>query len=251
MATIRPAHSTIASMAGLSLIESSVAERLHAMSGSLLFDGISRSDCTNIALSAKSRVFSRHDVIFMEGQAIRQVLLIQSGCVKLTQVGQDGSEVILWMKARGELAGGILMKPGDTHTYSAQVVQNCSAMVWDATKFDSYLDEFPSIRKNLSTISSAKLAELEQRFREVATQKVERRIANILIRLIKKMGTRADAGVAISLSREELAQMTGTTLFTVSRLMSEWEQQGFISPRREALLVRDIRPLAAIAGSDS
>jgi CRP-like cAMP-binding protein len=113
-----------------------------------------------------------------------------------------------------------------------------------------FLEQFPLIRRNIAAILSERLSELEERFREIATEKVGPRVAHELGRLFKKIGKPLDGGFEINLSREELAQMTGTTLFTVSRLLSAWEQQGFVCPRREAVLVRNVQGLLELGESE-
>ena len=70
------------------------------------------------------------------------------------------------------------------------------------------------------------------------------RLMIALLRLLKHIGKKSADGVEVSLSREELAQMTGTTLFTISRLLSKWSDEGFVLPRREAVLIRDPERLA-------
>jgi CRP-like cAMP-binding protein len=65
---------------------------------------------------------------------------------------------------------------------------------------------------------------------------------------MKQVGKPAMGGVEVSLSREELAQTTGTTLFTISRILSKWGEEGFVLPRREAVIVLDAKRLA-LAGS--
>jgi len=92
--------------------------------------------------------------------------------------------------------------------------------------------DYEQIRINSSQILSLRLSELEERFREVATEKVARRVASALYRLLAHIGKEVKEGVEISLSREELAQMTGTTLFTISRLMARWgeKRSSFLSP---------------------
>jgi CRP-like cAMP-binding protein len=90
---------------------------------------------------------------------------------------------------------------------------------------------------------------LEERFREVATEKIAKRMSSALIRLQAEIGKKALGGTHVSLLREELAQLTGTTLFTVSRILSRWGKMGFVMPRREGVLVRDIHRLE-LAGED-
>jgi len=83
----------------------------------------------------------------------------------------------------------------------------------------------------------------------VATEKVAKRLVLALLRLLKHIGKKVDGGIEVSLSREELAQMTGTTLFTISRILSQWGQLGFVLPKRESVLVRDARRLE-LAGDE-
>jgi len=75
---------------------------------------------------------------------------------------------------------------------------------------------------------------------------VAKRVALALIRLMKHIGKKARGGIEVSLSREELAQITGTTLFTVSRLLSKWAEEGLVLPLREAVVIRDAQRLELV-----
>jgi len=173
----------------------------------------------------------------MKEQPVRHVLLVTSGCVKLTQLSTNGSEVILWLLGAGDVLGAIGLAAGGTHTCSARVATDCTALVWDHAKFDGILSDSPVIRRNLGLILSDRLAELEERFREIATEPVAKRVALTLVRLVQRVGIYSSIGIEVNMSREELAQMTGTTLFTISRLISEWERKGLVLPRRGAVIV--------------
>src|SRR3546814_11485016 len=72
-----------------------------------------------------------------------------------------------------------------------------------------------------------------------ATQRVERRIASTLLLMVRQSGRRGDAGVEIPfvISRNELAEMTATTLHTVSRTLAAWEQEGILTGKRTVHLV--------------
>jgi CRP-like cAMP-binding protein len=109
------------------------------------------------------------------------------------------------------------------------------------------VDRFSVLHQNMARILGEDLMELEERFREVATEKVGTRVARQLARLMERIGRPVNAGVEISLSREELAQMTGTTLFTVSRLFSAWEARGIVRPQREAVTICDAQSLLALS----
>jgi CRP-like cAMP-binding protein len=103
----------------------------------------------------------------------------------------------------------------------------------------SFLILYPEIRGNISRILAAHLEELEERFREVATETVSKRLAFALLRLLKQIGKPTGRGIEIPLSREELAQMTGATLFTISRVLSGWSEKGFLLSRRESVVIID------------
>jgi CRP-like cAMP-binding protein len=88
---------------------------------------------------------------------------------------------------------------------------------------------------------------MDTRFREISTEKVAARLSSQILRLLKQVGKRINGYVEISLSREELAQLTGTTLFTVSRLLCQWELQGKVSARRETVIVHNVQALVEIS----
>ena len=81
----------------------------------------------------------------------------------------------------------------------------------------------------------------------MATERVAPRVALQIVRLLDKLGRPVDGAIEINLSRQELAEMTGTTLFTVSRLFSSWEERGWVRPRREGVVICDVEALRAIA----
>ena len=102
------------------------------------------------------------------------------------------------------------------------------------------LNAFTSIRR---------FHELQDRYRELATERVERRVARALLRLARQTGTRTQEGVLLDLplSRQDLGQMTGTTQYTASRILSGWEHKGLIVTGRERVVIRDPHGLVIIA----
>jgi CRP-like cAMP-binding protein len=130
-------------------------------------------------------------------------------------------------------------------------MEQCKALVWEYSRLQTLLAHHPRIRENISRILSGRLRELEERFREVATEKVATRLALTILRLLKQIGKPTEDGIQISLSREELAQMTGTTLFTISRVLSKWAEKGFITPGRESVVVGDPTGLKSVSDLDA
>jgi len=231
-------------------IESNAAERIVLMCASALFTGLSARECKEIAACAHTRTFARDELLFMQGQPVRNMVLIQSGSVKLTQLSANGNEVILWMNGSGDAMGMHADSPSCNHTCSARAMEQCKALVWEYTRLQMLVTQYPQLRKNISQILAGRLQELEERFREIATEKVARRLALALSRLLKQVGKKSADGIEISLSREELAQLTGTTLFTISRILSKWSEMGVVIPRREAVLVRDPERLEMVSAEE-
>ena len=203
-----------------------------------------------IAAAARVKEFSRGEVLYLEGDSVRQVLLLTSGVVKINKLGLSGMEVILRLGVPGDVLGALGLFSTGSHCTSAQAFRQCRALVWDASAFKALVERFPVLHQNMARILGEHLLELEERFREVATERVGPRVARQVVRLMEQIGQSVDGAVEIGLSREELAQMTGTTLFTVSRLLSAWEARGIVRPRREAVAICDVPSLRAIAKTD-
>ncbi len=245
------ARSTVVriSPATSSTTESNIAGRIDLMSTSPLFTGLSQEAYEAFAMCARPRSFARDEAVFMQGEPVNKLALIRSGCMKITQLAPNGNEVILWMYGAG-YAVGAFSEHNSLHSCSVRAMEPCTALVWERKVFDGLAMRYPQIKANANQILASRLNELEERFREVATEKVAKRIAFALLRLIKHSGKKVNGGVEVSLSREELAQMTGTTLFTVSRVLSRWGKMGFVSPGRATVVVRDAHRLEMAGEED-
>lgn len=246
MATEIPAVPAKSSAGRDSSIQRDLGEHLVFMCASALFRGLTEQECNEIASCGRSRTFARDELLFAQGQPMRSLIFLQSGSVKHTQLSESGAEVLLWMSGSGEALEVQPETTSSSHSCSARAMEKCKALVWDHPRLQVLLQRYPQIGKNISQILVGRLEELEERFREIATEKVAKRLALVLLRLLKQVGKPSHEGTQIFLSREELGQMTGTTLFTISRILSRWAEQGVIVPRREAVLITRPERLEAI-----
>jgi CRP-like cAMP-binding protein len=214
---------------------------------SAMFAGLSQRELSDMLSSARVRTFVTDEVLFCEGQTVRSLIVLQSGSVKHTQLSSNGDEVLLRMSGPGDAVN--LQSGPDTcsHTCSARAMEDCRAWVWESSRLQELLVRYPQLRVNIAHSLASRLQELEERFREVATEKVARRLALVLLRLMKQIGKSTHQGTQVSLSREELAQMTGTTLFTISRVLSRWAELGLVIPKREAVIIRDATQLGTVS----
>ncbi len=236
---------------GSSLNERGPAHRkLAVLQHSPLFQNIPLAIRGEIVAAAHEKEYARRQTIFLEGDPVRHVLLLTSGCVKNLQIGQNGAEVILRLTGVGELVGAIGACTPGLHCSMSRTLTACTALVWDANAFEAVADKFPILRRNTLQILSKQLHEMEERYREISTEKVAGRLSRQLVRLLEQVGTDLDGIRHVCLSREELAQLTGTTLFTVSRLLSDWDERGIVTTRREAVSVNDLVALRDLAETE-
>jgi len=241
-----PTASAVQERAGTPGFNSILKRRVDSVQRFDAFSEIAGSDCAAIVADAQEMQFQRHSTIFSEGSPATQVALLLSGCMKVTQ-GRQGQEVILRLNGPGDMLGKIGAQNLANHLYTTHAVQPSTALVWEMDAFEAAMVRMPLLRRNIASMLERHLNELEIRYREVSTEKVSSRLSNLLVRLVKQVGRRVDGYVEIALSRRELAQLTGTTLFTVSRLLCQWEAQGIVSARREVVLVHDVLALTELS----
>ena len=242
-------YGAVALMAVASACESHTLRKVRLVEHSPLFANVSPADCREIVSAARESEFSRRDTIFLEGDTIRQVVLLTSGSAKVIRLGQNGAEVILRLAGPGDVVEITGFPAQCRHCSMAQALSASSALVWEASAFQALAERFPALRSNIINVAAQRLEELEERYREISTEKVATRLSHQLLRLFNQLGPRVNGNgtLRINLSREELAQMTGTTLFTVSRLLSEWMERGLLAAGRECVYIHNIQALREFA----
>jgi CRP-like cAMP-binding protein len=202
-----------------------------------------------LADSAVPRAIERRQRLFHQGDDAAHLFLVVAGRVKLTQVGSDGQEVIVRFVGPGEILGALALVADTAYPVGGEVVEDGRLLAWPRNLLARLAGEHPSLGLRTAAVIGERMQELQQRFRELATQRVAQRLARALLRLARQTGRRTDEGVELDLplSRRDLAEMTGTTLFTVSRLLSGWETEGIVTAGRERVVVRHPHLLVAIA----
>jgi CRP/FNR family transcriptional regulator, nitrogen oxide reductase regulator len=221
--------------------------RLACVKEAPLFYSLALADCTAIASIARERCFSSQQMIFREGDPVRCVFVLASGRVKITRLSRTGAQVLLRVAGTGEVVGGLGLSPESLHLLTAQTLESCQVLTWDARVFEALFDRLPALARNSLRILADWQGILEQRFLELATEPVAQRLARMLVRLAEQSECSIQEPVCIDLTRMELAQMVGTTMFTVSRLLCDWETQGILETRRRAIVVRSPRRMIEFA----
>ena len=214
-----------------------------------LFQGIALADLERIAQAARRRRISAGTFLFHQGDPAEMSYVTVQGRLKLTQITPEGHEVILRYVGVGEMTGATAVFGETAYPASAEAVEETIVLGWDNETMIDLIEQHPRLCLNVLHLLSVRLQELQDRLREMSTERVERRIARTLLRLVSQLGRKAETGVLIDLplTRQDLANMTGTTLYTVSRTLSRWEEEGIIEAGREKVLIKHPPSLVVIA----
>jgi len=125
-----------------------LGDRIRAASHFSLFADVTPAEFEAIISAAREKRFTRRETIFTEGDPVRQVTMLISGFVKVTQMGVNGNEVILRLNGAGEIVGSYRVCVNCNHCATAQAVQPCVALVWDAVTFEKLQARIPAFRRN-------------------------------------------------------------------------------------------------------
>lgn len=214
-----------------------------------LFSGISTAALEKISAAAKKRRLEEGGFFFHQGDPADLIYVLAEGRVKLTQLNPDGQQVLLRIIAPYTLFGAIALTRGEAYPVSAQACEPSVSLYWTKEVLMALVMEIPQLGMNAINMMAEHVHEFQERLRQLATERVERRLARSLLRLASQFGKKIPEGVLIDmpLTRQDLAEMNGTTLYTVSRTLSQWQAQGIVELGRERVVIRYPHGLVRIA----
>jgi CRP-like cAMP-binding protein len=214
-----------------------------------LFAGLAPEAHAEISAACRPRRVPKGDALFEQGAAADTFYVLLDGRLKVVQTTAEGQQVVVRFVGPGEPAGVLAAFGIPVYPATAVAVADCLALGWDGRRAAELMHRYPGWAMATSAAIGGRIQEAHTRVREMATERVERRIAHAVLRLARQAGRRVEAGVQIEfpLSRQDIAEMTGTTLYTVSRVMSAWEQAGLIRSGRQRIVVKDPHALVRVA----
>jgi CRP-like cAMP-binding protein len=214
-----------------------------------VFQGISSEDLADLASRFHCREFSQGEFLFLEGQPANVYYLVAEGRVKILQNSIEGFQIFLHILGPGELLGALPTLGEGTYPATAEALEDLVTFAIEAEAFETVLHEYPSVTRRLLRFATRKLQETHARLREMATERVERRIARTLGRLAAQIGKKVPDGILLEapLSRQDLAEMCGTTLFTMSRTLKAWERKGWLRAGRTKIIILQPHALTTLA----
>jgi len=187
--------------------------------------------------------------LFAQGDPADALVLVVAGKVRLAQTGEDGSVVVVRFISPGEVFGCVAVVDDAHYPVSGDVVEAGEILMWPRHELQTIVAAHPQVAMAATATIAGRMRELQERFREVSTQRVDQRVAKALGRLAAQTGRDSGEAVVLDLplSRLDLAEMTGTTLFTVSRLLSGWQRDGILEVGRQRVAILDPDALGRLA----
>jgi CRP-like cAMP-binding protein len=214
-----------------------------------LFASLDTTALHEVKTAARTKQIEAGSTFFREGDAAVAFFVLTDGSVKLTQIAPEGHQVVLRLVGPGDAFGGVAALGGAAYPITAEAVTDASALEWPGPVMAGLMERYPRLALNALQFVAARLHELQVQYRQLATERVERRVARALLRLVHQAGRRIESGVLIDLplSRDDIAQMTGTTLYTVSRIISRFEADGLLEAGRQRMVIRHPHGLLKVA----
>lgn len=217
------------------------------------FAGMAEQEIADLLGEARAVRYPKGTNVFSQGEKAGSFFLLLDGHIQVVKLTEGGEQVVPRYMSPGELFGIAKALDLDAYPASAVAAVDCVVLVWPNAIWDDVVAKYPAFATNTYRIVGQRLIETQQQLAELATAKVEQRVANAILKLAKQTGRRTEEGILIDfpVSRQDISEMTGTTLHTVSRLLSAWEHAGWVRSGRRKITLVEGHKIVLVATGES
>ena len=218
-----------------------------------LFQALSENDLDTVLSIARGIRVNTGEPVFSQGDPATHFFVLLHGHLKVVQSTPDGSQVAVRYVVPGEVFGIARAMRRPTYPASCLAVEESIVLSWPSSEWDGFIAGNPQFAFNALQTVGQRLQDAQTRIKELSTEEVEQRVARCILRFLDSSGEQTEDGIAISfpITRQEIAEMTGTTLHTVSRLLSAWKDQGMVITGRKRITVCKPDDLIRLAEGDT
>jgi CRP/FNR family transcriptional regulator, nitrogen oxide reductase regulator len=215
------------------------SESESAIRQSLMFRRLATEDRQRLAAISRVRKFDKTQRVFGEGEPSDFFMTVLSGRVKVFKTTPAGKDIILEIFGPGDPLGVVAAYEGRPFPASAVALEDTVCLLIPRAEFFSLLEAHPSLVRGLLLGLTHRLVELTSRLAELTGGRIEGRMARLFLKLARDLGRPGRDGIVIplALSRQELADMTGTTIETCIRIMSRWGKDDIVRTEKEGFVV--------------
>ena len=216
-----------------------------------MFREASDADLDLFVSNSIMRTIEEGEFFFLQGDPANYFYILISGKAKLLQSNPAGQQVNLRTINEWQMFGAVgAVREEALYPATAQALEHSTALAIESSFLHEALKTRPYLNFGLMQLMTGYIQEMQERYRELATERVERRIALTVLRLAAQIGERVagdETMVELPLSRQDVAEASGTTIFTVSRVLADWERRGLVETGRERVLIRSPHGLVQIS----
>ena len=202
---------------------------------------------------ATSRRYDAGVAVFEEGFDAERFYMLLDGHIRVVRISEQGERIIALHIPSGQLFGIAAALGHTTYPATAIAAVEAVALSWPMYLWDDFVARYDGFATQTYKTVGSRIDEMSTRMLELATQQVTQRIACAILRLINQSGRKTDNGIEIDfpITRQNLSEMTGATLHTVSRTLSAWERDGIIKSQRKHITVCDPHKLVILTGTQA
>jgi CRP-like cAMP-binding protein len=216
-----------------------------------LFTGLPRRAILDIARQSQLRSLKKGSFAFLQGAPARHAHVVIEGAMKIVQSGPGGEQLLIRLIGPGETFGTIALFTDGRYPADAIAKLDSVEARWTAPALRAIMTKYPTVSSNVIRVLGARLQEVQRRLREIGTEPAEARMAKVLLRMAKVQRQDEDqARVILLLSRRDVAELAGTTIYTASRILAEWERRSILRSSRGCLTIVDATGLAKIGSAE-
>jgi CRP-like cAMP-binding protein len=215
------------------------------------FRSLARPQIREILDAAQTARFDAGQTVFAEGNAVDRFFLLLDGHVRVQRMTAQGDQIILLHIAPGQLFGIGAALGHKAYPATAVATDDCVVLAWPNRLWPEFIARYDGFATQTYAVVGERLSDMHNVIVEMATKQVEQRIASALLRLITQMGRKVEGGIEIDfpITRQNISDMTGSTLHTVSRLLSAWEKEGIVASERKKITVTAPHQLVLLSGA--
>ena len=215
-----------------------------------IFNALNASDMEEAKPYLIPAKFSKKEVIFSEGDSSDWLYVVIKGKVKITKLSQSGREIILEIITPMDFFGGVAVMRRFPYPANAVAMDDAELLKISRSNLMRILDRFPNLMYCMAMNIGDRIKGSHEKLKNIAVEKVESRIASMLIKLADKIGAKTDGAVVIDmkLTKQDIAEMVGTTVETSIRTMSKFKKLGIVSEKGRKIAIKDINKLKTLCG---
>lgn len=214
-----------------------------------LFQGLAPAALHDVLGLARVRRIPKETRVFNQGDPGVRAHALVEGSVRISQSGSDGAQTVMRFVGPGEMFGTVALFTDGRYPADGVAVADSLETSWNESELLELISRHPKIAINVIQITGKRLQEVQDRVRELSTQRAERCVAHAVLRLARQAGHSTIEGMTIvfPLRRKDVAALSGITLHTASRILTSWEKAGLVMSRNQQLTIRGTAEIARIA----